>query len=126
MAVTSPKDELLREAHRNGSKDSIILSAACGKFSYNRRDYGEIEGIPHFMDFGHCNNVYSIIQIAGALAKELDLDLNDLPVSIVLSRMEQKAIGILYTILYLGIKGIHIEPKASESIAIDEESPLFD
>ena len=107
------------------SKDSIILSAACGKFRYNRCDYGEIEGIPHFMDFGQCN-VYSIIQIAGALAKELDLGLNDLPVSIVLSRMEQKAIGILYTILYLGIKGIPIEPKASESIAIDEESPLFD
>jgi len=95
-------------------KDAIILSAACGKFRYNRRDYGEIEGIPRFMDFGQCNNVYSIIQIAGALAKELDVGLNELPVSIVLSWMEQKAIGILYSLLYLRIKGIHIGPKAPE------------
>ncbi len=91
-------------------KDSIILTAACGKFRYNRRDYGEIEGIPRFMDFGQCNNVYSIIVIAAELAKRLNKDLNQLPVSIVLSWMEQKAIAILYTLLYLGIKGIYIGP----------------
>jgi len=91
-------------------KDSIILTAACGKFRYNKRDYGDIEGIPRFMDFGQCNNVYSIIVIAAELAKRLGKDLNELPVSIVLSWMEQKAIAILYTLLYLGIKGIYIGP----------------
>ncbi|WP_240920719.1 hydroxylamine reductase [Thermococcus sp. CX2] len=94
--------------------DAIILSAACGKFRYNARDYGTIDGIPRFLDFGQCNNVYSIIEIALALASELGTDVNSLPVSIVLSWMEQKAIGILYTLLYLGVKGIYIGPKPPE------------
>lgn len=112
--VPNPKMSYYEKLTAMVPKDAIILSAACGKFRYNRRDYGEIEGIPRFMDFGQCNNVYSIIQIAGALAKELDVGLNDLPVSIVLSWMEQKAVGILYSLLYLGIKGIYIGPKAPE------------
>nr|WP_236943450.1 hydroxylamine reductase [Ignicoccus islandicus] len=91
-------------------KDSIILSAACAKFRYNAKDYGYIEGIPRFMDFGQCNNVYSIIVLAAELSKRLGKDLNQLPVSIVLSWMEQKAVGILYTLLYLGIRGIYIGP----------------
>lgn len=112
--VPNPKMSYYEKLTAMVPKDAIILSAACGKFRYNRRDYGEIEGIPRFMDFGQCNNVYSIIQIAGALAKELDVGLNELPVSIVLSWMEQKAIAILYSLLYLGIKGIYIGPKAPE------------
>lgn len=95
-------------------EDAIILSAACGKFRYNARDYGTIEGIPRFLDFGQCNNVYSIVQIALALAQEFGTDVNSLPVSIVLSWMEQKAIGILYTLLYLGVKGIYIGPRPPE------------
>lgn len=95
-------------------KDALILSAACGKFRYNARDYGTIEGIPRFLDFGQCNNVYSIIEIAIALANELGTDVNSLPVSIVLSWMEQKAVAILYSLLYLGIKGIYIGPKPPE------------
>jgi len=95
-------------------RDCIILTAACGKHRYNRRDYGEIEGIPRFMDFGQCNNVYSIIVIASELAKKLGKDLNELPMSIVLSWMEQKAVGILYTLLYLGIRGIYLGPKLPE------------
>jgi len=91
-------------------KDSIILSAACAKFHYNNRNYGTIEGIPRFMDFGQCNNVYSILVIASELAKRLGKDLNNLPVSIVLSWMEQKAVAILYSLLYLGIRGIYIGP----------------
>ncbi|WP_240911662.1 hydroxylamine reductase [Thermococcus sp. LS1] len=95
-------------------EDAIILSAACGKFRYNARNYGTIDGIPRFLDFGQCNNVYSIIEIAVALASELGTDVNSLPVSIVLSWMEQKAIAILYSLLYLGIKGIYIGPKPPE------------
>lgn len=95
-------------------KDTLILSAACGKFRYNARNYGTIDGIPRFLDFGQCNNVYSIIEIAVALASELGMDVNSLPVSIVLSWMEQKAIAILYSLLYLGIKGIYIGPKPPE------------
>ncbi len=95
-------------------KDAIILTAACGKHRYNRRDYGDIEGIPRFMDFGQCNNVYSIIKVAAELSRRLGEDLNKLPVSIVLSWMEQKAVGILYTLLYLGIKGIYLGPKLPE------------
>lgn len=95
-------------------RDALIPSAACGKFRYNARDYGTIEGIPRFLDFGQCNNVYSRIEIAVALANELGTDVNSLPVSIVLSWMEQKAIAILYSLLYLGIKGIYIGPKPPE------------
>ncbi|WP_456483533.1 hydroxylamine reductase [Methanopyrus kandleri] len=95
-------------------EDAIILTAGCGKFRYNMNDYGTIEGIPRFLDFGQCNNVYSIIEIALALVDELDTDVNSLPVSIVLSWMEQKAIAILYTLLYLGVKGIYVGPKAPE------------
>ena len=94
--------------------DALILSAACGKFRYNARNYGTIEGIPRFLDFGQCNNVYSIIEIAVALANELGADVNSLPVSIVLSWMEQKAVAILYSLLYLGIKGIYLGPKPPE------------
>ncbi len=97
-------------------KDAIILTAACGKHRYNRRDYGDIEGIPRFMDFGQCNNVYlySIIKVAAELSRRLGEDLSKLPLSIVLSWMEQKAVGILYALLYLGIKGIYLGPKLPE------------
>ena len=103
--VPNPKMSYYEKLAQMVPKDSIILTAACGKFRYNRRDYGTIEGIPRFMDFGRCNNVYSIIVLAAELAKRLGKDLNQLPVSIVLSWMEQKAVAILYTLLYLGIKG---------------------
>ncbi|AEC52559.1 hydroxylamine reductase [Pyrococcus sp. NA2] len=112
--VPNPKMSYYERLTEIIPKDAIILSAACGKFRYNGRNYGDIEGIPRFMDFGQCNNVYSIIEIAIALANELGVDVNSLPLSIVLSWMEQKAIGILYTLLYLGIRGIYIGPRPPE------------
>ncbi len=108
--LPNPKMSYFDELTSLVPKDSIILSAACAKFRYNAKDYGTIEGIPRFMDFGQCNNVYSIIVLAAELSKRLGKDLNELPVSIVLSWMEQKAIGILYTLLYLGLRGIYIGP----------------
>ncbi|UXD21644.1 hydroxylamine reductase [Ignicoccus pacificus DSM 13166] len=112
--VPNPKMSYYDKLTEIVPKDSIILSAACAKFRYNMRDYGDIEGIPRFLDFGQCNNVYSIIVLAAELAKRLNKDLNELPVSIVLSWMEQKAVGILYTLLYLGIRGIYIGPVAPQ------------
>ncbi|AEM38541.1 hybrid cluster protein [Pyrolobus fumarii 1A] len=112
--VPNPKMGYYEKLTQMLPKDTIILTAACGKFRYNRRDYGTIEGIPRFLDFGQCNNVYSIIVLAAELAKRLGKDLNQLPVTIVLSWLEQKAIAILYTLLYLGIKGIYIGPRPPE------------
>ncbi|HID42064.1 MAG TPA: hydroxylamine reductase, partial [Pyrodictium sp.] len=127
--VPNPKMSYYERLTQLVPRDSIILTAACGKFRYNRRDYGAIEGIPRFLDFGQCNNVYSIIVIAAEPAKRLGKDLNQLPVSIVLSWMEQKAVAILYTLLYLGIKGIYIGPKPPEFLTpsiLEELRKKFD
>jgi hydroxylamine reductase len=91
-------------------KDSVILTLACGKFKFNTLDFGEIDGIPRLLDIGQCNDSYSAIQIASALAKAFDTDVNGLPLSLILSWYEQKAVAVLLTLLYLGIKNIRIGP----------------
>ncbi|WP_028117558.1 hydroxylamine reductase [Ferrimonas senticii] len=93
-------------------KDTLILTLACGKFKFNDLDLGEINGIPRFLDVGQCNDTYSAIQLALALAKEFDCGVNDLPLSLVLSWFEQKAIAVLLTLLALGIKDIRVGPTA--------------
>lgn len=90
--------------------DSLILTLACGKFRFNKEQHGEINGIPRLLDVGQCNDSYSAIQLALALAKEFDCGVNDLPLTLVLSWFEQKAIVILLTLLSLGIKGIYTGP----------------
>lgn len=91
-------------------KDSIILTLACGKYRFNDLDLGEIDGLPRIMDMGQCNNAYSAIQVAVALAKAFDCGVNDLPLSMVLSWYEQKAVCILLTLLHLGIENIYLGP----------------
>ncbi len=91
-------------------QDCIILTLACGKYRFNKLDFGSIDGIPRLIDIGQCNNAYSAIQVALALAKAFNCTVNDLPLSIVLSWFEQKAVAILLTLLYLGIKGMRIGP----------------
>ncbi len=91
-------------------KDSIILTLACGKYRFNKLDFGEIEGIPRLLDIGQCNDAYSAIQIAVALAKAFDTDVNSLPLSLVLSWYEQKAVAILLTLLHLGIANMRLGP----------------
>lgn len=91
-------------------KDCIILTVACGKYRFNDLDFGEIDGIPRLLDLGQCNNSYSGIEIALALADAFGCSVNDLPLSIVLSWYEQKAVAILLTLLHLGIKNIRIGP----------------
>ena len=91
-------------------KDSVILTLACGKFRFFDKELGDIGGIPRLLDVGQCNDAYSAVQIAVALAKAFDVGVNDLPLSIICSWYEQKAVAILLTLLYLGIKDIRLGP----------------
>ena len=91
-------------------KDTVILTLACGKFRFFDKDLGSINGLPRLLDVGQCNDAYSAIQIALALAKAFNCDVNDLPLSMILSWFEQKAVAILLTLLYLGIKDMRLGP----------------
>ena len=91
-------------------KDSVILTLACGKYKINHLEFGDIEGIPRLLDVGQCNDSYSAIQIALALAKAFNTDVNSLPLSLIVSWYEQKAVAVLLTLLSLGIKNIRLGP----------------
>jgi len=91
-------------------KDSVVLTLACGKFRFFDMDLGDIGGIPRLLDVGQCNDAYSAVQIALALANAFDCGVNDLPLSMVLSWYEQKACVILLSLLHLGIKDIRLGP----------------
>jgi len=90
--------------------DCVVLTLACGKFRFFDRDLGEIAGLPRLMDVGQCNDAYSAIQIALALANAFEVNVNELPLSMILSWYEQKAIAVLLTLLHLGIKDIRLGP----------------
>ena len=90
--------------------DSVILTLACGKYRFNKLDFGDIGGIPRLLDVGQCNDAYSAIQIAVALANAFETDVNSLPLSLVISWYEQKAVVILLTLLHLGIRNIRLGP----------------
>jgi hydroxylamine reductase len=91
-------------------KDCVILTLACGKYRFNKLEFGAIGGIPRLLDIGQCNDAYSAIQIAVALSKAFNCGVNDLPLSLVLSWYEQKAVAILLTLLHLGIRNIRLGP----------------
>ena len=95
---------------KKAPKDSIILTLACGKYRFNDLDLGSIGTLPRIMDMGQCNDAYSAIRVALALSKAFDCGVNDLPLTLMLSWYEQKAVCILLTLLYLGIKNIYIGP----------------
>ena len=88
----------------------MVLTLACGKYRFNDLDLGTIGGLPRLMDMGQCNDAYSAIQVALALADAFNCGVNDLPLSMVLSWYEQKAVCILLTLLHLGIKNIRLGP----------------
>lgn len=90
--------------------DTVVLTLACGKFRFNDLDLGSIGGIPRLLDVGQCNDAYGAVKIALALAEAFDCGVNDLPLTLVLSWYEQKAVCILLTLLHLGIKGIYLGP----------------
>jgi len=91
-------------------KDTIVLTLACGKFRFFDKDLGTIDEIPRLLDIGQCNDAYSAVKIAQALANAFNVQINDLPLSLVLSWYEQKAVAILLSLLYLGIKNIRLGP----------------
>jgi hydroxylamine reductase len=91
-------------------KDAVVLTLACGKFRFFDKQLGNIGGIPRLLDVGQCNDAYSAIQIALALSKAFNVGVNELPLSMILSWYEQKAVAILLTLLYLGIKNIRLGP----------------
>jgi hydroxylamine reductase len=91
-------------------KDCMILTLACGKYRFNKLDFGSIDGLPRLLDIGQCNDAYSAIKIAVALAEAFQCEVNQLPLSMVLSWFEQKAVAILLTLLHLGIKNIRLGP----------------
>jgi hydroxylamine reductase len=90
--------------------DCVVLTLACGKFRFFDKQLGEISGLPRLMDVGQCNDAYSAIQIALGLANALNMNVNELPLSLILSWYEQKAVAVLLTLLYLGIKDIRLGP----------------
>lgn len=96
--------------------DCVLLTTSCGKFRFNDHDFGTVPGtnIPRYIDLGQCNNSGSAAKIAIALAEAFNCSVNDLPLSIVLSWFEQKAVAVLLGLLHLGVKNIHIGPKAPE------------
>jgi hydroxylamine reductase len=91
-------------------EDCIILTLACGKYRFNKLDFGTVAGLPRLLDVGQCNDAYSAVRIATALADAFDTDVNSLPLSIILSWYEQKAVADLLALLSLGIKGIFLGP----------------
>jgi hydroxylamine reductase len=91
-------------------QDTLVLTLACGKYRFNNLDLGTIDGLPRLLDIGQCNDAYSAIQVALALSKAFGVGINALPLSMVLSWYEQKAVAILLTLLHLGIKDIRIGP----------------
>ena len=105
-----PGRNYFTEFARNVPDDCVILTLACGKYRFNKLDFGDIGGIPRLLDIGQCNDAYSAIQIAVALAGAFNCGVNDLPLSMIISWYEQKAVAILLTLLHLGIKNIRLGP----------------
>lgn len=91
-------------------QDCVILTLACGKFRFNKKDFGTLGGLPRLLDMGQCNDAFSALKVAQALAGAFNCGVNDLPLSLVLSWYEQKAVSILLTLLWLGVKNIRIGP----------------
>lgn len=107
-------------------KDTVILTLACGKYRFNKLEFGDIGGIPRLLDVGQCNDAYSAIKIASALADAFKCGVNDLPLSFILSWYEQKAVVILLTLLYLGIKNIRLGPSLPAFISPNVLKVLVD
>lgn len=91
-------------------KDCVILTLACGKYRFNKLEFGEVAGLPRLLDVGQCNDAYSAVRIATALADAFETDVNGLPLSLIISWYEQKAVADLLALLSLGIKGIYLGP----------------
>lgn len=98
------------EFARKAPRDTVILTLACGKYRFNDLDLGTSGGLPRLLDMGQCNDAYGAIKVATALAGAFGRSVNDLPLSMVLSWYEQKAVCILLTLLHLGIRNMRLGP----------------
>ncbi|RQD77026.1 MAG: hydroxylamine reductase [Candidatus Syntrophonatronum acetioxidans] len=107
-------------------QDTLVLTLACGKFRFFNKKLGDIGGIPRLLDMGQCNDAYSAIKVAGALAEAFNCDVNELPLSMILSWFEQKAVAILLTLLHLGIKDIRLGPTLPAFVSPNVLSVLVD
>jgi hydroxylamine reductase len=105
-----PKSTYYREFVQKLPTDTVILTLACGKYQFNDLELGDIEGVPRLIDLGQCNDAIVAVEIAQALAGLFGVGINDLPLTLVVSWMEQKAVGILWSLLTLGLKGIYLGP----------------
>ena len=121
-----PARKYYTEFAQNVPKDCIILTLACGKYRFNKLDFGTLEGLPRLLDVGQCNDVYSAVKIALSLADAFNTDVNSLPLSIILSWYEQKAVADLLALLSLGVKGIHIGPSLPAFISSNVLQYLVD
>ena len=113
--------EYYRELTSSLPKDCVIITSSCGKFRFNDIDFGEIEGtgIPRYLDLGQCNDSNGAVEIAKALSGALNTPINDLPISIVLSWMEQKAVIVLLALFSLGVQNIYLGPKPPQFVNED-------
>ena len=107
-------------------QDSIILTLACGKYRFNKLDFGTVAGLPRLLDIGQCNDAYSAVQCALMLANAFECGVNDLPLSIILSWYEQKAVAVLLSLLYLGVKNIRLGPTLPAFISPEALQVLVD
>jgi hydroxylamine reductase len=107
-----PGRNYFSEFARATPKESVIMTLGCGKYRIRDHDYGTVAGLPRLLDMGQCNDAYGAIQVALALAGAFDCGVNDLPLTIILSWFEQKAVAVLLTLLHLGVTGIRIGPAA--------------
>ena len=108
-------------------KDTVILTAGCAKYRYNKLDLGDIGGIPRVLDAGQCNDSYSLVVIAQTLQKVFELDdINDLPIAYNIAWYEQKAVIVLLALLYLGVKNIHLGPTLPAFLSPNVAKVLID
>jgi hydroxylamine reductase len=112
----TPGREYYRELAESVPEECVIMTTACGKFRFNDLDFGTVLGteIPRYIDFGQRNNSISTVAVTSALADELDCGINDLPLSVVLSWFEQKAVAVLLGLLHLGVEDIYLGPTLPE------------
>jgi len=106
----TPGRDYYRELALSTPDDTVVLTLGCAKYRFNRHDFGEIGGLPRLLDMGQCNDSYSAIRVAMALADAFGCGINDLPLTLALAWTEQKAAAVLATLLALGVRGIHLGP----------------
>lgn len=106
----APGRNYYTEFAEQAPQDTVVLTLGCNKYRFNQHDFGDIGGIPRLLDLGQCNDTYSAIKIASALAEAFNCGVNDLPLSLVISWFEQKAAAVLLTLLALDIKNIRLGP----------------